>query len=154
MNGITAKLDVVADRLEAKGFVKEAQEIDIVSNTIEHRVPRSAAEKKMIMLRGISGTGKSTLAKQMENKYGVKAFSTGDYFMKDGKYQFNKKKKREAHAWNMERARKAMKEGKPVIIDNTNVKAWEMKPYVKDAEHVLWSVPRKQYQLGISICRK
>ncbi|KAL7983399.1 hypothetical protein Chor_000275 [Crotalus horridus] len=47
-------------------------------------------------------------------------FSTDEYFItEDGTYEFNP----DSH--------KAMKNGKsPVIIDNTNIHAWEMKPYV------------------------
>ncbi|XP_015279681.1 PREDICTED: NEDD4-binding protein 2-like 1 [Gekko japonicus] len=58
-------------------------------------------------------------------------FSTDDYFTEDGTYIFDPDCLEDAHRWNQKRARKAMKNGKsPVIIDNTNIHAWEMKPYV------------------------
>ncbi|XP_054829326.1 NEDD4-binding protein 2-like 1 isoform X2 [Eublepharis macularius] len=59
-------------------------------------------------------------------------FSTDDYFFtEDGSYIFDPDCLEDAHKWNQKRARKAMKNGKsPVIIDNTNIHAWEMKPYV------------------------
>ncbi|XP_027733459.1 NEDD4-binding protein 2-like 1 isoform X3 [Vombatus ursinus] len=58
-------------------------------------------------------------------------FSTDDYFFKeDGTYEFNPEVLEEAHDWNQKRARKAMRNGiSPIIIDNTNLHAWEMKPY-------------------------
>ena len=37
-----------------------------------------------------------------------------------------------AHQWNQIRAEDAMKKGvSPIVIDNTNVEAWEAKPYVE-----------------------
>ena len=43
-------------------------------------------KKEIILLRGVSATGKSTLAKQLVGN-GV-ILSTDDYFMKDGMYDF------------------------------------------------------------------
>ncbi|EPQ16269.1 NEDD4-binding protein 2-like 1 [Myotis brandtii] len=58
-------------------------------------------------------------------------FSTDDFFFReDGTYEFNPDFLEEAHEWNQKRARKAMRNGiSPIIIDNTNLHAWEMKPY-------------------------
>ncbi|NXH29326.1 N42L1 protein, partial [Myiagra hebetior] len=57
--------------------------------------------------------------------------STDDFFVENGVYIFEPDFLEDAHKWNQKRARKAMKNGKsPVIIDNTNIHAWEMKPYV------------------------
>lgn len=40
----------------------------------------------------------------------------------------------DAHTWNQNRARRAMDDGRsPIIIDNTNIQSWEMKPYVQMA---------------------
>ncbi|NXA37568.1 N42L1 protein, partial [Eudromia elegans] len=57
--------------------------------------------------------------------------STDDFFVRNGVYVFEPDLLEDAHRWNQARADKAMKNGKsPVIIDNTNIHAWEMKPYV------------------------
>nr|XP_009936461.1 PREDICTED: NEDD4-binding protein 2-like 1 [Opisthocomus hoazin] len=57
--------------------------------------------------------------------------STDDFFIENGVYVFEPEFLEDAHKWNQKRARKAMKNGKStVIIDNTNIHAWEMKPYV------------------------
>ncbi|KFP09936.1 NEDD4-binding protein 2-like 1, partial [Egretta garzetta] len=57
--------------------------------------------------------------------------STDDFFIENGVYVFEPDLLEDAHKWNQKRAHKAMKNGKsPVIIDNTNIHAWEMKPYV------------------------
>ncbi|XP_037655760.1 NEDD4-binding protein 2-like 1 isoform X2 [Choloepus didactylus] len=58
-------------------------------------------------------------------------FSTDDFFFReDGTYEFNPDFLEEAHDWNQKRARRAMRGGaSPIIIDNTNLHAWEMQPY-------------------------
>ncbi|KAM4683620.1 NEDD4-binding protein 2-like 1 isoform 1-T1 [Amazona ochrocephala] len=62
---------------------------------------------------------------------GAVVLSTDDFFIENGVYVFEPDFLEDAHKWNQKRARKAMKNGKsPVIIDNTNIHAWEMKPYV------------------------
>ena len=129
MKEVTSKIDKIAQDLEDKGLVEEAKALDVIANTIE------AADKgkTLVMLRGISGTGKSILAKQVEKEYGAKAMSTDDYFMQSGEYKFNPKELGKAHAWNTERAKEAIRAGKNVIVDNTNTQAWEMKDYVEEA---------------------
>ncbi len=100
-----------------------------------------AAQPKRIMyiMRGPSGAGKSTKAKEL----GISgtALSTDDFWMKDGKYVFDPLRIAEAHQWNQKRARECLKKGiSPVIIDNTNIEAWEMKPYVYMAQEFGYQV--------------
>ncbi|NWY11487.1 N42L1 protein, partial [Aphelocoma coerulescens] len=67
--------------------------------------------------------------------------STDDFFVENGVYIFEPDFLEDAHKWNQKRARKAMKNGKsPVIIDNTNIHAWEMKPYVMMARENRYEV--------------
>ncbi|NWV10471.1 N42L1 protein, partial [Ptilonorhynchus violaceus] len=67
--------------------------------------------------------------------------STDDYFLENGVYIFEPDFLEDAHKWNQKRAHKAMKNGKsPVIIDNTNIHAWEMKPYVMMARENRYEV--------------
>ncbi|XP_021118089.1 NEDD4-binding protein 2 isoform X2 [Heterocephalus glaber] len=86
----------------------------------------------LVLLRGLPGSGKSFLARslQEDNPSGV-VLSTDDYFYINGQYQFDIKYLGEAHEWNHNRAKEAFeKKISPIIIDNTNLQAWEMKPYV------------------------
>ncbi|XP_035239793.1 NEDD4-binding protein 2-like 2 [Anguilla anguilla] len=88
----------------------------------------------LILMRGLPGSGKSTLAKKLlsSGPNGL-VLSTDDYFVDNG-YAYNASLIGDAHDWNQNRAREAMDDGRsPVIIDNTNIQAWEMKPYVKMA---------------------
>lgn len=99
----------------------------------------SKNEKILYILRGLPGSGKSTLAKSIiknHNGNGI-ILSTDDYFLINGKYQYNPDKIVEAHISNQNLCREKCRLGiSPIIIDNTNVKRWEAKPYVEVAlEH-------------------
>ena len=101
------------------------------------------SKKEVTLLRGPSGTGKSTLAKQLVGN-GV-ILSTDDYFMKDGIYDFDPTKLGVYHKNNQDRAEKNMIDGiSPIIVDNTFSKEWEMKPYVQLADKYGYEVDIKE----------
>lgn len=90
-----------------------------------------ASAKKLIIMRGVSGSGKSTLAQSLKD--GGEVFSTDEFFYNKDKYDFDPTQLGNAHQWNQMRAFHAMQQGvTPVIIDNTNVRAWEARPYVEE----------------------
>ncbi|KAM4584052.1 NEDD4-binding protein 2 [Odontesthes bonariensis] len=91
--------------------------------------------KVLVLLRGAPGSGKTTLARALlENNPGGVILSTDDYFTRNGQYQFDPTALGEAHEWNHKRAKEAFNRGtNPVIIDNTNMQGWEMRPYVVQA---------------------
>lgn len=89
----------------------------------------------LILMRGLPGSGKSTLARDLlsSGPSGL-ILSTDDYFAHRDGYRYDPGLLGAAHEWNQNRAKDAMCDGRsPVIIDNTNIQAWEMKPYVKMA---------------------
>eukprot|EP00118_Oscarella_pearsei_P002851 m.11893 g.11893 ORF g.11893 m.11893 type:complete len:1257 (+) comp23675_c0_seq1:47-3817(+) len=102
---------------------------------------RDEPERVLIILRGLPGSGKSTLARQLQGARGV-ICSTDDYFvLGNGKYVFDVTRLGDAHDWNQDKARQAMRRGEhPVIIDNTNCQRWEMKPYVLAARKCFYKV--------------
>ena len=88
--------------------------------------------KQLYMMRGVSGSGKSTMAKTLVGN-GV-ILSTDDFWIQDGVYVYDKARIGEAHRWNEERAFRAFEEGvSPVVIDNTNITAFYMRSYVEVA---------------------
>lgn len=93
-------------------------------------------EKIMVLMRGLPGSGKTTLARLIKGRSGV-VLSTDDFFCNvEGVYKYDPHRLPEAHGWNKHRALVKVQEGRtPIIIDNTNVQAWEMKPYIKMALH-------------------
>ena len=93
--------------------------------------------KIVYIMRGVSGSGKSTKAKKiqanhlLENNVKVEICSADDYFMKDGTYNFNPSKLKHAHAWCRDKFQNAIDSGVDyVIVDNTNTTFWEMRFYV------------------------
>ncbi|XP_048797386.1 NEDD4-binding protein 2 isoform X3 [Lagopus muta] len=96
----------------------------------------------LVLLRGVPGSGKSYLARMMlEDNPGGVILSTDDYFYKCGKYHYDAHCLGEAHEWNRKRAKEAFEmKISPIIIDNTNIQAWEMKPYVALAQQFKYKV--------------
>lgn len=93
----------------------------------------------LICMRGAPGSGKSYLArniidKTMNGDYENHIFSTDDYFFdrRTKQYMFDRSKLSQAHDSNQFRvAQRAINGWSPIIIDNTNMKWWEMFPYIK-----------------------
>ena len=97
-------------------------------------------DKICYILRGLPGTGKSELAKNLrDSRTDARVFSTDRLFMVDGEYQFDPSKLGEYHAKNLLQAthfmRKRKKAPAPLcIIDNTNTQEWEYAGYVEAAK--------------------
>uniref|UniRef100_A0A8C3P2C9 NEDD4 binding protein 2 n=1 Tax=Cyanoderma ruficeps TaxID=181631 RepID=A0A8C3P2C9_9PASS len=96
----------------------------------------------LVLLRGVPGSGKSYLARNLlEDNPGGIILSTDDYFYKHGQYHYDPDCLGEAHDWNRKRAKEAFERRiSPIIIDNTNIQAWEMKPYVTLAQQFKYKV--------------
>ena len=102
--------------------------------------------KKLILLRGITGSGKSTRAKQLVDQGQI--FSTDDYFMVDGKYKFDASQLGVYHNKNVNRAKSAMIGGvSPVVIDNTNLTLRDMRPYLELAKEFDYEITVAQIDL-------
>ncbi len=82
------------------------------------------------IMRGPSGSGKSTVADKLKGEKGV-IHSTDNYFVVDGKYQFDFTKLQEYHARNLNAFCESLEKGVEVVIcDNTNIKREHYQPYV------------------------
>jgi predicted kinase len=93
--------------------------------------------KNLYLLRGLPGSGKSTLAKQLGGSH----FETDKYFYdKDGNYNFDASKLKNAHNWCQDYVGNAMilnhttGENKTIVVSNTFTQEWEMKPYMDMAK--------------------
>jgi predicted kinase len=87
--------------------------------------------KELMLIRGCSGAGKSTLAKSIGGVH----FEADMYFMKDGEYQFDVTRLKDAHQWCQNSVETVMKgwgdvlPANKVVVSNTFTQEWEMKPY-------------------------
>ena len=111
---------------------------------------------KMIIMTGVTGSGKSFLAKQLQRElagilggdYDVELYSTDDYWLRpDGIYDWNFRYIGEAHKWNQERTARYFDYDDwyyppCAIIDNTNLTTKELKPYLDIA---------KKYKLEVEV---
>ena len=85
--------------------------------------------KTVVILRGISGSGKSTYT--AKNHPTAFVASADNFFMQDGVYNFNPAKLGAAHARCAAAFEYALKHGDDeVVVDNTNTKLWEFKGYL------------------------
>jgi len=84
-------------------------------------------KKTVIINRGIPGSGKSTIARQIKDSlsvynYNVAIHSTDDYFIKNGKYTFTVKKAGVNHKKNQNAFLADLRAGVDIVIcDNTNI---------------------------------
>lgn len=97
---------------------------------------------KMVILRGVSGSGKSTrareLVKQAEANNLKALVCSADMFFMDpnGNYVFDSKLLSKAHFWCKTRAELACELGVDlIIIDNTNTQLWEYEKYMNYANY-------------------
>lgn len=86
---------------------------------------------KIILVRGLPGSGKSTYAKKLAEEHDFVHLEADMYFVsaETGKYKFDPARLSEAHYWCKLGAEAAMTKGNNVVVSNTFVKRWEMEPY-------------------------
>ena len=91
--------------------------------------------RKVYIMRGVSGSGKSTKARELAGDIG-KIHSTDDYFMVDGAYKFEPRLLGRNHMRNLSAFKDSLHRSVPIVIcDNTNSRHWEYKEYVEAAKN-------------------
>lgn len=100
--------------------------------------------RNLYLLRGLPGSGKSTLARFIGD-----AFVEADmFFLKNGKYEFDGSKIRDAHAWCQSTVREWMQmnadtyglEYSEIAVSNTFTQEWEMEAYYNLAKEFNYRV--------------
>lgn len=103
-------------------------------------------KKRCILMVGLPGSGKSTAVREIigsNDFFGLSSVicSTDDFFMVNGRYQFDGRKLGEYHARNFQKFALACADGVPlVIVDNTNIMKEHRTPYIKLAEALGYEV--------------
>ena len=100
---------------------------------------------ELILLRGLPGSGKTTLAKiilQLRSTDEPEVLSADDFFEdKEGDYNFDPTKLKEAHNYCQFRCSERMRQQKAkIVVANTFTQEWEMDEYFKMAERYNYRV--------------
>ena len=90
---------------------------------------------KLIIVRGIPGSGKSTIARRYEAA-GFVHVESDMYFMRDGEYKFDATKLHTAHQWCQNEVQAHLEAGQEVVVSNTFTRLWEMEKYLEMAERL------------------
>lgn len=85
----------------------------------------------LILVRGVPGAGKSTLAKWLADEYGF-LHHEADHFMvnESGEYEFRVDKLATAHDFCRMATIRDIADGHDVVVANTFIKKWEIAPYL------------------------
>lgn len=93
---------------------------------------------KLILIRGLPGSGKSTIAKQYFG--GCIHLEADMYFIApNGAYIYDPSKIKAAHEWCIETAKILLNNGKDVVVSNTFTTLAELSPYINYAKE--WEIP-------------
>ena len=94
----------------------------------------------LFLVRGLPGSGKSTFATHIWNEYSV-CEADKFFYDKEGNYNFDSSKIRDAHAWCKNEVETRMKDHQinqqyypEIAVSNTFTQEWEMEDYYKLAE--------------------
>lgn len=89
----------------------------------------------LTLVRGVPGSGKSTMAKAIAKETKCIHLEADMFFLSTlGEYMFDPSKIKLAHEWCHQQARQALSSGQSVVVSNTFVKRWEMQAYLRMAE--------------------
>lgn len=106
--------------------------------------------KTLLLIIGIPGSGKSTLAKKIKSEnpdFADANIWEADMFFIDinGKYNWNPKYIKIAHAWCQSQVEGDMNLGKNIIVSNTSLTPYERRPYFELAYNY-------GYEVEVKVC--
>lgn len=97
--------------------------------------------KQLIILRGVSGAGKSTVAEIISEGYWPICEADQYHYTENGVYDWKPENVGKAHAWCQSIVRDAMVSNiKKIIVSNTSTTEKELKPYLTLAEEFGYQV--------------
>jgi hypothetical protein len=121
-----AEINARRDAAEAALLRKKIVELE----KIAHLPRRDGALPRLVLIRGLPGSGKTTKAMGYVND-GYMHFEADQCFLVDGKYEFDSEKLPQAHAWCLAKAREALERGEFVCVANVFATLEDIKPYTE-----------------------
>jgi predicted kinase len=92
---------------------------------------KSAPHVRLVILRGLPGSGKSTFAQKLVDALDFVHLEADRHFVDTlGHYRFDPARASDCHSVCQREADDALRSGKRVVIANTHVCLWELAPYV------------------------
>lgn len=85
--------------------------------------------KKLILVRGIPGSGKSTIAAAAMDEFDSVHLEADMYFIKDGEYKFDADRLHQAHMWCQHETNRHLELDFLVVVSNTFTTIKELRPY-------------------------
>jgi predicted kinase len=113
-------------------------------------------KKSLVLLRGIPGSGKTTLAEILNENGKYPVFSIDQYFTDaTGNYKFDHLKNHVAYEECRKNTEQEMKKAtEKIFVDNTFTLDWEMEPYfilAKENEYKIFVVTVENYHGSMNI---
>ncbi len=85
-------------------------------------------KQKITLIRGIPGSGKTTIAHEMD---AVLVEADQFFVNKDGEYHHDRRFIKDAHEWCQMEMKRLLLAGNDVVVANTFIKKWEIVGYLK-----------------------
>jgi predicted kinase len=96
---------------------------------------------QLVLVRGISGSGKSTFANMLV-ELGFVHFEADKYFTTpNGEYHFDASKLSDAHEWCFEQTFLNLGWGNDVVVSNTFTQGWEIERYITSYKKLTGKFP-------------
>lgn len=90
--------------------------------------------KRLVIMRGLPGSGKSTKAAQIQPENGYRCSADDYHINEDGVYDWKPENVHNAHKWCQSKCHTLMVQGIPlIVIDNTNIKKRDFQFYLDQA---------------------
>lgn len=90
-------------------------------------------QQQLMLIRGLPGSGKTTLAKRIIYGKGTWKHIETDLYWGDD-YRFDITKIKQAHEWCQKHTKMHLNFGYNVIVSNTFTQRWELEPYLDIAK--------------------